>query len=166
MTFEEEIIEKIVNPINKGIANTFIKLLEAEKIEYFIGGSYRFGYFTQKSDLDIFISFKDETEREKLYKFLNHLNIEKDFGKIVYPKDIIVFRGFNFLNIFILNSTKWIENYDYNFKLANKLETVSLEEHNNLIITITILKNTYRFSGTQIFNFLLQYFSITDQYIE
>lgn len=67
----------------------FHHILRARWIEWFIGGSYRFGYHNESSDLDFFVFWNDNDERVEIpfhnYLIMNGFNPINPANMVEYP---------------------------------------------------------------------------------
>ena len=76
----------------RGIAETMWYYCDKHEIPNFIGGSRRFEFYTNESDLDIFVYLKDQNIQKHLGEFFD-MGFRSDVKSDMYPGEVLSFHG-------------------------------------------------------------------------
>ena len=117
------------------------KYFKDHEIEYFFGGSRRFGYATQSSDIDIFVKSADTGLKQMLLD-AGFIQITTNIDQ--YPE--VLFRFRNFIDIVLVNDP-----HRYH-KLDRKHVEVDLLVSNNPILRKVALElREFGHTGAQVY---------------
>ena len=123
------------NELQKSLVVSLTTLLDSLGVDYFFGGSRRFGYFVYDSDVDIFLSSSCEKNQQKIIDTIEEAGFvlnesfthDPEYGDRVY-------RIMDFIHLVFIED-------EYLF-LANKMNHISIErmiDENPMTITVNVI---------------------------
>ena len=140
------------NKLQRNLVAALTDLLDSLKIEYFFGGSRRFGYFIANSDVDIFLSVSCEKDQERIIEFIRRSGLILDESAEHDPEyGDEVYKILGFIHLVFVK--------DEHLFLANKMNHSSVKrmiDKNPILLDIASSLRNSGISGSGIYRLLFE----------